>query len=239
MNFQSDFKKINSALLKASKNQDFITHFIFAISDGNHIDRFVSISDGMKKYRIKTAIVTNISMCRHDLVTKETMVDFHKGKFKNVLNESSKFLRREMCESVNDDLGILLDEIQLGQVKASSVHTFCFRKLTDAEMRLLVLSDEDYLQSFIFSRPYLNYLFGESNILERVDVNKEEMELSESKSKFVRVNCKRYTDVIQNRPINGYFKRSIKHCEKCEDQPRSKFRIYTCNSCKSAFAYPV
>ena len=38
--------------------------------------------EGMLKYRIQTAVLTRVDMARIDLVTKEKMIDYHKGKYK-------------------------------------------------------------------------------------------------------------------------------------------------------------
>ena len=38
--------------------------------------------EGMQKYRIETAVLTRVDMVRVDLVTKEKMIDYHKGKYK-------------------------------------------------------------------------------------------------------------------------------------------------------------
>ena len=67
------------------------------------------------------------------------------------------------------------------------------------------------------------------------DVDEAEMKLSDSKSKFVAVSCTRHTSVLQNRPVNGYFKRSIG--QQAEDEPRSKIRIRPCDSCEKVCSH--
>merc|ERR1711917_53243 len=118
-----------------------------------------------------------------------------------------------MLHSVNDDLELLLERFLLDEVRNESAQTFCFPKLTEKEMKLVESKNEDHLQS------YVDYALDGGN----PDVDENEMMLSDSKSKFVFIDCERFTCKIINRPINGYFKRKIANEDlsleaKCETQ---------------------
>ena len=213
---QYDFGIINAALRNASTNRETATHFICATryySDDHDppIDLNSTFKhkflEGMKKYRIKTAVLTKVEIFRDSLVTKETMIDYHKGKYK-----------KEGCNehSLNDDLEILFGKMKLEQVNNEEVQTFCFPKLTNKEMKLVESKDVNHLESYAATP---------------ADVKEAEMKLSDSKSKFVDVSCSRKTIVFKNRPINGYFKRSIENREQSEDEPKSKFRRRKCFYC--------
>ena len=90
-------------------------HFVYAgdyyYSFGNE-ERFKTlILKGMQKYKIKKVMVTRIDMWRDQLITKEKMEKFCKGK------EDEKI-------SVNDDLETLLEKIQLGKKPDEFFHAF-------------------------------------------------------------------------------------------------------------------
>ena len=99
----------------------------------------------------------------------------------------------------------------------------CFPKLTEKEMKLVELKDEYHMESY-------------AAYWDIKDVDEAEMKLSDSKSKFVNILCFRDTFVLQNRPINGYFKRSID--QQAEDEPRPKNRRKPCAPSRKVYAYP-
>lgn len=109
-------------------------------------------------------------MERKNLITKEKMESFCEGKK----------LRKE---SVNEDLESLFDRIRLGkQPEVEEVRTYFVPKLTEEELELVERKDPDYLGTF--SLTIQNY---------NPDVDKTEMKLSESDSKFVQGFCLRIT----------------------------------------------
>ena len=123
---------INAALRKASKDRDQATHFMCASlyytdyndETNNFFKPFKhAILEGMKKYRLKTAVLTIIDMIRYDLVTKENMIDYYKGKYQKGPGRDE--------HSLNDDLEIFYEKITLGQVTCENVLTFCLPKLTE------------------------------------------------------------------------------------------------------------
>ena len=149
-------------------------HFVYAGWDYDAEDEDVLrsfILKGMKKNNIKTVMVTRINMRRWNLITKERMENFCNGK------EYEK-------DSVNDDLENLLNDIQLYNEPDGHVYTYFLPKLTREELGLVERKDEDFMKTF-----------GEGM---DADVDKAEMMLSESDSKFVRGWGRRETFTIEN-----------------------------------------
>ena len=157
------------------------THFVYA--DGyNYIslvdlkscaeDRLRSfIFKRMKKYKIKKVMVTCIQLWRWRLITKEKMENYCQG------NEYVK-------KSVNDDLETLFKNVRLGKEQDDYVHAYFLPKLTKEEMKLVERKDYNFMNTF-------------SSQMD-ADVNKTEMMLSESISKFVRGHSERFTFTIEN-----------------------------------------
>ena len=95
---------IDSALRKTflNKAENLETHFVFA-SHYYYDHKLKSfILRGMKKYKIKSVMVTLIDLWRTDLIRKEVMVNLCNG------NDSSR------QDSINDDLESLLEDLRLG-----------------------------------------------------------------------------------------------------------------------------
>ena len=149
-------------------------HFVYA-GDYYHFCRRARmrsfILNGMDNYKIKRVLVTRIHMHRKRLITKEVMENFCKGK-----EDSRK-------ESVNDDLERLLEDIRLDKELVGLVHTYFLPKLTKEELKLVERKDYDFMHSFWDKMG--------------ADVDKSEMMLSESDSKFVfGYSCR--TTIIEN-----------------------------------------
>ena len=180
-----DLEQFDLGIKKAAEYQadDLKTHFIVA---GNYYfwyaqrDRMVSIIlNKMKKYGIKEAMVTIIQMTRWYLITKEKMEDYYKGKEKQ--NGLDK-------KSVHDDLDSFFDKLQNGWWGEEEVGTYFIPKLTEKEKKLVEEKDKDHLMSYFDGR------FGGDP-----DVSKKEMDESESKSKFVRGSCERWTFILNTK----------------------------------------
>ena len=107
----------------------------------------------------------------------ESYCNGEKG-WKDSVNEGLK-------DSVNDDLESLFENIQLG-IKPLDVTTYFLPKLTEKELELVERRETSYLQTFKVRNP---------------DVDKTEMMLSESDSKYVYGRSWRRTFVI-NSPTN-------------------------------------
>ena len=173
---QFDERAIDSAFrnIIESKTEDMDTHFVYAgeYYYYKHADRLRSfILEGMKRYGIEKIMVTKISIWRNRLITKEKMESYCKGK------ELEK-------QSVNDDLEELFQDIQLGKKLKSNAITYFLPKLTKKELKLVETKDEYFMDSLELEMD--------------ADVDKADMEASESDSKFVYAYGERQTFTIQN-----------------------------------------
>ena len=173
-----DEEIIDSALLKISESEanELKTHFVYAgwyychrSSKRYRIHRSF-ILKGMKKYKINSVMVTMMEMMRWNLITKEEMENYCKGKW-------------HVKDSVNDDLEILLEDLQLGKKPDEVASTYFLPKLMEKELKLVERKDPSYLENFV------NGLYA--------DVTEAEMKLSESKSKFARGECYRQSFTIE------------------------------------------
>ena len=149
-------------------------YFVYAgvhYFDSVHEDRLKSfILNGMKKYKIKKVIVQMFNVMKSRLITKEKMENICKG------NDE---LYNDFKESINDDIESLFEDLRLGIEPKHYVKTYFLPKLTKEELILVERKDENFRQTFF------------------IDVPKDEMEASESDSKFNRVFCYRKTLTIE------------------------------------------
>ena len=169
------------------KKDNLKIHFVVASGYyGNYfykerLDSF--ILKGMKKYKMSSVMVTNISMTRDYLITKETMESYCRGE--------KKFAK----ESVNDGLERFFEDLQHERdveteldVDGSCPSTYFLPKLTRKEMKLAEKADLDYFSTFTWK---IN-----------ADVKEDEMKLSESKSKFESGRCFRNTYLLEEEKSN-------------------------------------
>ena len=96
--------------------------------------------------------------------------------------------------SVNDDLESFLDDIQQGGTnrdnwKYTGITSYFLPKLPEEELRLVERKNQDYFESF-------QVLW--QNRTRFLDVSEAEMNLSESKSKFVKGYCRRQTLIVRD-----------------------------------------
>ena len=117
-------------------------------------------------------MVTMIQMERNKLITKESMKNFYKGK---------EFYKKS--RSVNDDLEYLFNDIQFGFETTGVCSTYFLPQLTNEQWELVAEKDIKFFNTFKNSNP---------------DVEKAEMEASESDSKFVFAGGYRKTFTIEN-----------------------------------------
>ena len=175
-----DKKIIDSASRKIAEDEDkeLRAHFVYASDYYFWPDKLRSfILQGMKKYKIKSVMVTKITLHRNKLITKEVMEKFCKGeKYKKV--------------SVNDDLESLFEDLRLGQKPKRFTWSYFFPKLTKEEMELVEKKDASYLQTFHKNDP---------------DVKEAEMMASESDSKFVDGSGWRATFTMENSSSQNIF----------------------------------
>ena len=125
------------------------THFVYA---GHHYydywnskgreDRLRAIiSKGMRKYKLKSVMVTSINLHKWNLITKEEMEQYCKGE-------------RDRKDSVNDDLESLFQNIRLGKEPEEWTHTYLLPKLTPEELKLVEEKNRCYFQTFYFAFPF-------------------------------------------------------------------------------------
>ena len=161
-----------------SKAEYLKTHFVYA-GDYYAVDYNVSklntlILKGIKKYNIRKAMLTIISMSRLSLITKEGMEDKCMDK-------------DEERQSINDDLESLFQDLQLGSEPDYFVSTYFLPKLTEEELKLVERDDSTYTRTF----------------LNRTDLDENEMKASVSDSKYVNTFCERETFAIENPSLNS------------------------------------
>ena len=86
--------------------------------------------------------------------------------------------------SVNDDIDLLFEELKISvSFPSDEVTTYFLPKLTYQELKLAETKDQNFFKTFVHSK--------------NPDVEKTEMEQSESDSKFVKGWCKRRTFGIE------------------------------------------
>ena len=132
----------------------------------------------MRKYGIQSSILTKLWMDRRQLVTKEKVKKAAEGKLKN-----DEFWGKYEG-SINDDLEKFLINLRnLKKVKNEFVQSFFAPKLTNEELKLVQEGNEEHLKT------YSDYNLRGLN----PDVDVEEMNKSDSKSKYVHSRCLRET----------------------------------------------
>lgn len=153
------------------------------------------ILNGMKKYQMKSVMVTSIDMVREKLITKEKMVNYCNGK-------------EDEQDSINDDLELLFDDLRLGKEpdEYDRRYRYFLPKLTEQELELVDKKDPTYFASFTESTSCSNTVYPPRN----PDVEEAEMKASESNSKFVLAKCYRNTYTIENSsPLNCFHSCSL------------------------------
>lgn len=195
-----DKELIDSGVTKAAEYQTerLNTHFIFA---GDHliIDFEPEIANAMKIHKIKNILVTKLHNERQYLITKELMEEIYNGEcYNGKFGSGAHFTNR----SFFDDLELFYKKVKFRCHQkactnrfghAYSVHSFFLPKLTNTELKLVETKDKDYLKTF---RNDTRDDYDLDYDLDDPDVPEREMKLSESKSKFVLVDCHRWTFII-------------------------------------------
>ena len=161
-------------------------HFIYAGKCNLYLHRTYteiplrsSLLKLMKKYQIKTVMLTIIYMEKEKLITQEQMRSYCRGE------QSSRRI------SVNEDLEAFFEDLQLGKDISNDdeVLAYYLPKLTEDEMALVEAKDENYFQKFS------TCVLGDSK---NPDVAEHVMKMSESESKFALGKCNRKTIKITN-----------------------------------------
>ena len=132
----------------------------------------------MKEYEIPSLVLTGLEMYRRCLITKEKQKQAYKGELKNEFNWD------RYQGSINDDLESFFINIQnFNDLKEEKVVSFFLPKLTQDELKLVEKQDKTQLETY-----WYQYLFGRNP-----DVDKVEMEKSDSKDKYLYAECRRRT----------------------------------------------
>ena len=131
----------------------------------------------MRLYGIQSSILTLLHMRRENLITKEKAKKAAEGKLKNDRNWGG------YEGSINDDLERFFIYLQNQKdVKEEEVFSFFTPKLTNEELKFVRDGNEEHLNT------YVSYFDGLNP-----DVDVEEMDESDSDSKYVHVQCERIT----------------------------------------------
>ena len=180
---------IDSALRKAVESNSFELHVIIA-GDGYPFDIANSIRKLIKRPTSKSVLVTTIYMYRDLLISKDNMEHICKGKayrkddhryqddytieYGRYVGDTSRYE-----ESVNDDLELYFNDLQLGREPTSWNWTYFLPELTQDELKLVEEKNKDYFETFVWSM--------------NPDVDEDEMKSSTSTSKYVSGYCRRKT----------------------------------------------
>ena len=96
--------------------------------------RFYLLNE-MKKYAIKSIMVTLIFMRKWNIITKEKMENFTLGK-------------EDQTESVNDDFDSIFEDLRLKREPSESNWTYFLPKLTEEELKWVTRKDTNYFKTF-------------------------------------------------------------------------------------------
>ena len=195
-----DLEMIDSAIGKTARctSKRLNTQLIFA-GDSFFGDYEVEIAYAMKVHNIRNIMVTKLNNERQHMITKEMMEIISKGEYYNVRIGGDHFTNK----SVFDDLESFYKSVKFRNFRRACtnryghpyfVQSYCLPKLTNTELKLMEMKDKDYLKTFQNTSRHTVY----ENVLnnENPDVDETEMKLSESKSKFVLVECNRWTFIM-------------------------------------------
>ena len=167
-------KNLEPHIIYAGGYSLYLHLFLHLDRDLDYHNRLKSLFEElMKKYQIKSIMFTFIYMKQNKLITTEKMKSFCRGE------------RNLHRISINDDLEIFFEDLQQGHKAIYSNETYFLPKLTEEEMELVEIKDPNYFQTFY------DVVYGDSN---NPDVNKGEMEMSQSESKFLYADCRRRTN---------------------------------------------
>ena len=207
---KSDEEIIKGEFQRLSKigpiNDDIDYHFIFS---GYPQVEELSIMKIIKEYNFRSVIITQLNMGRYFFVTKETMKGYYKQQIDidlrkigmlylngNQLDlpelENYRIKHEEsfLKESTGDDLELFFENLQIGKIKENSVSFF----LSKADVDEIKAIEERNVKCAFNYHSFWKFDFS----IEKVDVDKKEMALSESNSKFIFYCGQRETTRYEN-----------------------------------------
>ena len=145
---------------------------------------------GIQNYEFESVLVSTIYMYRDLLISKENMERicmgkaYRKDEHRHEYWYGDRFGKNRYEESVNDDLELYFNDLQLGREPTSWNWTYFLPELTPTELKLVEEKNKDYFQTFVWSM--------------NPDVDEDEMKSSTSSSKYVSGYCRRRTFKIEN-----------------------------------------
>ena len=149
----------------------------------------------MFKFGIRSLVLTTLNMRRSKLVTNEKVKKAYKGELQKHYSSWEE-------GSINDDLEKFIINLQnKNEMKEEFVSSFFTPKLKNEEMKLIRDRNLKHLMTYEFYDDGMN-----------PDVDVEEMKKSDSKSKYVHVNCERTTIHLD---INAIGIKNRKQNKKC------------------------
>ena len=184
--------KIDFALRKAAEtdSDDLELHLI---NVGDYFSSWTLeglLRKGIQKYEFESVLVSTIYMYRDLLISKENMERicmgkaYRKDEHRHQYWYGDRFGKNRYEESVNDDLELYFNDLQLGREPTSWNWTYFLPELTPTELKLVEEKNKDYFQTFVWSM--------------NPDVDEDEMKSSTSNSKYVSGYCRRRTFKIEN-----------------------------------------
>ena len=150
MNAESDQKTLSSAFEDIARRnvEDLELHIVF--SRGSWSDEGDSLSpffqEEMRSNNIESVIMTTLDMHRQQFITKPEMKTLYSSE-NNQIN------------SVNDDLDLCFEDIQLGKMPTKASEAHFAPQFTAEEMELVKAKDPDFyntclIGSFILARQF-------------------------------------------------------------------------------------
>ena len=180
-----------------NQKQGSKSHFIFAGDAYWHEFALRPVLyEGMKKFRMNSALISVLSSMRSYVTTKKEVEDHCKGKF-------------EDKNSIHDDLDLFFDRVCLGEEPDEIVRTYFFPKLSEKETKLFEAKDKNFMSTLsnakipFWARPSRSEADSEAD--PEVDLDQRIIEKQESKSKYIRGICLRRTFLINQNKENDPF----------------------------------
>ena len=154
--------------------------------------RFSGFQRALQKFGFASAILSLIGMSKYHCITKEKYEELYKT------NEDSE---KRMVLSVGEDLETFIEKIKNGEINKYTIldktgntsltgdvsDTFLLCLLDKDERKKLAQKDKAYMTT------YVNHLLGRD-----VDVPEDEWKASDSKMKFAKFECRRWTYFIDS-----------------------------------------
>ena len=190
--------RLDIALEKYARNSDLKPHIIYVGHKfhQNHNMIHTLLLEQLKNHAIQSAMITNLLMYKNYLMTKEKMEDFF--DFKKYPEDM--WIPRE---SINDNLENFIEDLRHKKEQEHSSETYFVAKLTKEEMEFFQNKNKEH------KKTYFRWSFSTLPDTSGPDVSVEEMKLSESKSKYVNVQCFRTSSVVNNYYQKIFIRRSL------------------------------